>query len=130
VFAFAPEDGLALVLGQSGPRLGVADALSNRLEERPHHLGMTFDEGAEAPDRQLVAEHIRIGPDRRGSRGLVDQGHLAERVAGTETTDLLAVHRHGHPTALDDDERLSARALFDDRLPRAEGALHALATKA
>ena len=129
VFVFAPEDALALVSGRSGPRLGVADALSNCLEERPRHLGMTLDEGAEAPDRELVAVHIRVRPDRRGSCGLVDQGHLAERVARTETTDLLAVHRHGHLTALDDDERPAAVALFGDRLAGAEGALHELASK-
>src|ERR1044071_1980086 len=73
--------------------------------------------------------HIRLRGDCRGARRLVDQGHFAEGVAGTETSDLLAVHRHGCLAALDDDERSAALALFGNRLAGAEGALHELAGK-
>jgi hypothetical protein len=44
-FVLALEDALAFELRRSGPRLGVADALSNCLEKRPRHFGMTLDEG-------------------------------------------------------------------------------------
>src|SRR6266566_9934958 len=87
---------------------------------------MALDQWPEAPDRQLVAVNLGIGRHSRRTRGLVDQGHLSERVAGPELADLLAVNRHGHVTALDQDERPAGLALLGDRLAGRIGPLDEL----
>src|SRR5262245_12979128 len=77
---------------------------------------MALDQRPEAPDRQLVAVNFGVGPDRRRAGRLVDQGHLPERVAGSELADFLAVDEYGHVAALDHDERAAGLTLLGDRL--------------
>src|SRR3982751_89141 len=77
---------------------------------------MALHERPETPDRQLVAVHLALGPDRRAAGRLVDQRHLAERLAGPEPADLLAVDGHGRLATIDHDAGPAGFALLGDCL--------------
>src|SRR6188472_1024494 len=86
------------------------------LEELPRDVGVVPREPAEVPEGDHVAAQARDGGHRGGARRLADQCELAEVVAGTDPSDLLAVDAHRR-LALGDDEEADAahRALLDDR---------------
>ena len=62
-------------------RLRVANALRQRFEQCPRHLRTALDDRSEAEDGHLVAANLGDRLDRGATSRLVDQSHLAERIA-------------------------------------------------
>ncbi len=126
--ARAEADLEELAQGTSGREFALAglggfEPVGHRLEQCPGDLGPGLDEGPEDEDREAVAGQVRRRGDRRGSRSAVDEGDLAERVAGAELADLFTVDFDGSLTALDDEEHEAAFALERHGVSRREPSL-------
>src|SRR3954454_8816877 len=100
------------------PRLDVANALRQRLEQRPGHLRTALDDRSEAEDRHLVGANLGDRLDRRATSALVDQGHLAERIPRAQRSHLVAVHEHGGLAGFDHEECTATLALLGNQLTR------------
>jgi hypothetical protein len=88
--------------------LRIAQPARERLQQRPRHLGMLFDERFELPDRKAVAEEIGRRSDGRRAGAFVDERDLAEVVAGPESGPHFSADADRR-ISLDDDEE-SGRA--------------------
>src|SRR6266516_3811330 len=95
----------------------------HRLEQRPGDRGVLLDQRAELPRRQAVAPAVGGRGDRRRAGAAVDEGNLAEVVAGAERAALLPVDGDASLTGLEHEEADTARTLVGQLLPLAEGAL-------
>ena len=104
-------------------RLRVAEASRQRLQQGPGDLRVLLHERAELPGREPVAPQVGRGRDRRGAHALVDEGHLAEVVAGPERAALLVPHGDVGVAFDDDEEAGAAEPLRRDRGALLEGAL-------
>src|SRR5437764_5170134 len=92
--------------------LRLAEALGHHLEESPGDLRVRLDKGAELPGGEAVAGQIGVGRDRRGAAGLfVDQGNLAEVIAGCELSSFLPVNLDARCPVGDHEEAHAAGAL-------------------
>ena len=96
---------------QSSPSAG-AELLRERLEQLPADRRVALDERAEVPEGEAPADQLARGGDRGRARALVDQGDLAEVVAGPERRARLAADRDRGLTRLDHEERRPAGALL------------------
>src|ERR1700751_6073812 len=99
-------------------RLRIANALRHRLEQCPGHLRMALDDRSKAKDGQLIAPNLGVGPNRGATSGLVDQGHLAERIARAQPSHLVAIHEHNGLAAFDHEECTAALALLGHQVAR------------
>src|SRR6201987_1406715 len=99
-------------------RLRIANALRHCLEQCPGHLRMALDDRSKAPDGQLIAANLGVGPDRGATSGLVYEGHLAERVARAQPSHLVAAHEHRGLAAFDHEEGPAALALLGEQVAR------------
>src|SRR3954469_6017843 len=84
---------------------------------------MLLDEGAELPGRQPLTAQVGGRDDRRRARATVDQGDLAEVLAGTEGPDDLPVDADRGVAILDQEEADAALALRGDCVALREGPL-------
>lgn len=78
------------------------DAVEHRVERAP----------ADAQHRRLLA-----GRDGRRPRSAIEQGDLADDLARSEITDMMAVPGHLDPTVDDDQHLLAETILVDEHLP-------------
>src|SRR5215212_9548974 len=87
---------------------------------------MLLDERPELPGGQALAAQVGGGDDGRGARAAVDQGDLAEVLAGTQRADDLAIDADGGIAVLDHEEADPTLPLRGDRVALTEAAfLHA-----
>ena len=106
-----------------GARLGLAEAPGERHHHRPRGLGMIGDETLELPGSDAAAAQVGGGDHGRRAGPVVDQGDLAEVVAGAEGSDLLAADADVGVARLDQPESGAAASLLDRGLALGEGAL-------
>ena len=66
----------------------LSQPLRHRLQELPGDRPVLFDERAELPESESVANKVGRGDDRGRTRSAVDQSNLAEIVARTERGNL------------------------------------------
>src|SRR2546423_12303680 len=104
-------------------RFDLARAPRHRLEQRPSDRRVLLHQRAELPRREAVAPAVAGRGDRRRAGAAVDEGDLAEVVAGAERAALLAVDGHGGLAGLDYEEADAARAFVGQLLPFGERAL-------
>src|SRR4051794_40494377 len=84
---------------------------------------MLLDEWPELPGGETLAAEVGRRDDRRRARSAVDQGDLAEVVAGAKRPDDLAVDADRGVAVLDHEEADPRLALGGDRVALAEAAL-------
>src|SRR6266849_10830199 len=78
--------------------------LGHRRQELPGDLGVALDERPEVPRRHAVADHVRLGGDRRRPVGAGEERDLAEVVAGADRAAGCALDGHLGLAGLDDEE--------------------------
>jgi pyruvate dehydrogenase E1 component beta subunit len=100
----------------------VAQHLRHPLQQLPADHPVCLHERAEIPVGEPVTGELARGGDRGRARALVEQGDLAEVVAGLQRSAPLAADRHRGLTRLDHKEGGPARAFLDDRLTFGEAA--------
>src|SRR5712691_1377536 len=103
---------LALVFG-----FRLSDPPRHGLKEAVRDLRMLLQERLEVPLRDARECDLRVGGDGRASALVVEQRHLAERVARTELARLAGDGFDAHVPVGDDHEADSAFAPEDDLVP-------------
>src|SRR4051812_20025482 len=105
-------------------RLGGRPQLAReRLHDLPADRAVLLDERAELPPGEAPADEVGAGGDGRHPQAVVDQGDLAEVVAGPQHAPVLAADRDVRLAGLDDVEGRPAGALLGDGLARPESPL-------
>src|SRR4051794_23388258 len=100
--ASPPPSGARAPTSRRG-RLGRAQPRDEYLEQRPRHLGVRLDEGAELALRDAPAAHVGLGRDVRRAPAAVDERDLAEEVVPAQVRGR-PVDRAYYGLALGDDE--------------------------
>src|SRR4051812_4679045 len=108
----AADGALANAVRAWAAALAVAETASQRLEQSPRHCWVLLNEWSEVPERQTLTDELGLGGHRRRPRPVVDQGDLAEEVAGAHRSPEVTAHGHRRAAALDHEERGSVRALL------------------
>src|SRR5262245_30200686 len=100
---------------------GGPQPLRQRLEQLPSNGPVPFNERAELPEREPVANQVRRSGYRSRAGATVDQGDFAEVVARAEGGGLDSFARDCGFPGVDEEEGGAARAFHDDGLALFEG---------
>src|SRR5437762_2250819 len=108
---FSPEFATARrSLGQ----IDVAETLAELRHDRPVRLGHLVEHGAETLGVEGEQLHRCQRPDGARPRTVVDQGHLPDRLTGTDAALALAADLEGRLAVHDDVALLARLALFGE----------------
>src|SRR5450756_458257 len=93
---------------------GLADPLAQDLKESVRDLRVLLEKRLEAPFRDGRQGDVCVRLDGGAAAFMVEQGHLAERIAGPELSRLALDGRDGHGAVEDDHEADAVLALHHD----------------
>src|SRR3954452_762901 len=103
--------------------VGGAQPLRQYLQQLPSDRAVPFDQRAKLPKGEPVAHQVARRGHRGGAGAAVDQGELAEAVAGAEGGEVDAFARDRGFAGVDDEEGGAPGALHDHGLALGERAL-------
>src|SRR5581483_1121223 len=110
--------------------LELARPTGHRLEQRPRDLAVALDERFELPTGEAVRDAVARRSHRRGPDAAVDQGDLAEVVAGAERASIGSLDRHLGRARFEHEEPGTAGSLRRQLLPVGELSLGELRREA